>query len=146
MPTLTEVVKDPARRKRVVDDGVAVIEAEVADKGGLTGMAIKAAFGVVSRVKPGFVGGTLNHLLDDFARQVDPFWIDCQAKGADARTFFVQNGPKIADALLSITDGRARGASGPVRTTYDRLRPEAQKHVVAAMPRLGDLIRKHASA
>ena len=145
MPTLTEVLADPNRRRRVVDDGVGVIEAEVSDKSGLSGMAIKTAFAMVSRLKPGFIGGALNHLMDDFAEKIDPFWIDCQSKGADARTYFVQHGPRVAEALLQITDARAKGASGPVRSAYDKLRPEGQKHVIAAMPRLAELVRKHAS-
>lgn len=145
MPSLSEVLSDPSKRKRVVDDGVAMIEAEVADKSGLSGMAIKTAFAMVQKVKPGFVGGTLNHLLDDFAKKVDPFWLQCLDQKADARTFFTKNGTAIADALLSITDSRARNASGPIKSTYDKLRPEAQKHVVAAMPRLADLLRKHAA-
>lgn len=145
MASLSEVLADPAKRKRVVDDGVAMIEAEVADKSGLSGIAIKTAFKMVQSVKPGFVGGTLNHLLDDFAKKVDPFWADCQAQKADPRGFFTRNGTSVADALLSITDGRARNASGPIRSTYDKLRPEAQKHVVSAMPRLADLLKKHAS-
>lgn len=145
MASLSEVLADPTKRRRVVDDGVAMIEAEVADKGGLSGLAIKGAFGMVQKIKPGFVGGTLNHLLDDFAKKVDPYWADCQAQKADPRAFFTKNGTAIADALLSITDDRARNAHGPVRSTYDKLRPEAQKHVVTAMPRLADLLKKHAS-
>jgi hypothetical protein len=122
-----------------------MIEAEVADKSGLSGMAIKAAFGMVQKIRPGFVGGALNHLLDEFAVQVDPFWADCQSKGTDARSYFVQNGSKVANALLKITDMRSKGAAGPVRKTYDQLRPQAEKHVEAAMPRLADLLKKHAS-
>jgi len=145
MPSLSEVLSDPARRRKVVDDGVTVIEAEVADKGGLSGLAIKGAFGMVQKVKPGFVGGTLNHLLDDFAKKIDPFWTDCQAQKAEPRAFFVKNGTPIANALLSITDDRARHAAGPVRNTYDKLRPQAEKHVVEAMPRLAGLLQRHAS-
>ncbi len=145
MPSLTEVLAEPARRKKVVDEGVSVIEAEVADKTGLTGIAIKTAFAMVQKVKPGFVGGALNHLLDDFARKIDPFWLACQAEKADPRSYFVKNASAVADALLSITDGRARSASGPIRNTYDKLRPQAQKHVIEAMPRLAGLLQKHAS-
>ncbi|MDP2313262.1 MAG: hypothetical protein Q8P41_10180 [Pseudomonadota bacterium] len=145
MPSLSDVLAEPAKRKKVVDDGVSVIEAEVSDKGGLSGMAIKTAFAMVQKVKPGFVGGTLNHLLDDFAKKIDPFWLDCLAQKADPRSYFVKNGTQVADALLSITDGRARNASGPIRNTYDKLRPQAQKHVVEAMPRLAGLLQKHAS-
>lgn len=145
MATLTSVLTDPVKRRRVVDDGVAMIEAEVADKSGLSGMAIKGAFAMVQKLRPGFVGGALNHLIDDFAKQVDPFWTEQQATGGDPRAFFTRNGARISDALLQITDGRARGASGPVRSTYDKLRPQAQKHVQDAMPRLADLLKKHAS-
>jgi hypothetical protein len=145
MPSLSEVVADPAKRRRVVDDGVAMIEAEVADKGGLSGMAIKGAFAMVQKMRPGFVGGALNHLLDDFAKQVDPFWAECREKKEEPRAFFVRRGNDVANALLSITDMRARGASGPVRSTYDKLRPQASEHVKAAMPRLADLLKKHAS-
>lgn len=144
MPTLTEVIADPQKRRAVVDDGVSVIEAEVADKSGLSGMAIKTAFAAVKRIKPGFIGGTLNHLLDDFAKQVDPFWLDCLATKADPRGYFVKNGNAIANALLKITDDRARSAAGPARSAYDQLRPKAVEHTTAAMPRLAGLIAKHA--
>ncbi len=145
MGSLVDTVKDPAKRKLVVDAGVRMIEAEVADKGGLSGLAIKGAFKLVSGIKPGFVGGTLNHLLDDFSAKVDPFWADCQQKGEDPRGYFVRRGPEIANALLSITDDRAKNARGPVKNTYDKLRPEAVKHVTAAMPRLADMVKTYAS-
>lgn len=145
MATLLEVISDPARRRNVVDDGVEVIEAEVASKSGLSGMALKAAYAMVKGVRPGFVGGALNHLLDDFARQVDPHWTQAKAAGGDPVKSFSGRATQVADALLSITDQRARGASGPVRTTYDKLRPEAKKHVEAAIPRVAGLLKKYAS-
>lgn len=145
MASLKDVIADPTKRRQVVDDGVNVIEAEVADKGGLSGMAIKAAYATVKRIQPGFVGGALNHLLDDFAGKVDPFWAAALAKGGDPAPALVAQGSKVADALLSITDERARRASGPVRKAYDQLRPQGAKHVVEAMPRLAGLLKKHAS-
>jgi hypothetical protein len=146
MPTLTSVLTDPARRRRVIEDAAQVVEAEVAGKGGLTGMAIKTGFAVVKKAKPDFVPGSMNMLMDEFAGKIDPFWEKCQAESADARGYFTRNGSPIADALLSITDQKARNVAGPIRAVYDKLRPEAKKHVVDAMPRLGDLVKKHASA
>ena len=145
MASLKEVVADPSRRRAVVDDGVTVIEAEVADKGGLSGMAIKAAFGMVKRLRPGFVGQALNHLLDEFAGAVDPIWTECVAKGGDPAAGFTAQGPRVTQALLGITDKRAAGGSGPVKATYEKLRPEAVKHVQVAMPRVAGLLKKHAS-
>lgn len=145
MGSLTEVLKDPSKRRAVVDDGVRVIEQEVGDKGGLSGMAIKGTFKVVQGMRPGFVPMALNHLMEDFAPKIDPFWAECQTNKEDPRTFFVRRGNEIGNALLSVTDMRSRGAAGPVKSAYDKLRPEALKHVVAAMPRLADLVKRHAS-
>ena len=44
--------------------------------------------------------------------------------------------PRVAGALLSVTDRRAQKASGPLRKTYDRLRDTADAHVRAAVPGL----------
>lgn len=145
MASLSDVIRDTTRRRAVVDDGVNVIEAEVADKGGLSGMAIKTAYGMVKKIKPGFVGGALNHLLDDFAGKVDPYWQDALAKGGDPVANFQKRGSEVAESLLQITDARAAKASGPVRSTYDKLRPQAAEHVRSAMPRVGGLLKKHAS-
>jgi hypothetical protein len=145
MGSLVEVLKDDGKRRQIIDAGVKVIEQEVADKGGLSGMAIKTAFRVVQGLKPGFVPMALNHLMDDFAKKIDPFWLDCQANGAEPRGYFQRRGTEIAQALLSITDERARRGEGPARSAYERLRPEGVKHVTAAMPRLADLCRTWAS-
>jgi hypothetical protein len=145
MGELSDKLKDPATHRAVVDDGVRVIEAEVASKGGLTGMAVKAAFKAVQSIKPGFVPMALHHLMPDFARQVDPF-IDRWRRegGKDLKGFFVRNGREVANALLSITDERAKRAENRgVRKAYDSLRPQGLDHTVAAMPRLGELVAKY---
>ena len=57
------------------------------------------------------------------------------------------NPGRVADALLSITDKRAQNAKNQVvKGTYEKLRSGAKKHVEAAVPRLGQLFEKHASA
>lgn len=141
MGSLVEALKDEGKRRQIVDAGVRVIEQEVADKGGLSGMAIKTTFRLVQGLKPGFVPMTLNHLIDDFAKKIDPFWLECQETKAEPRAYFQRRGPDVAQALLSITDERARRGEGPARSAYERLRPEGVKHVTAAMPRLADLCR-----
>ncbi len=144
MGSLVEALKDAGKRRAVVDAGVRVIEQEVADKSGLSGLAIKGTFKLVQGLKPGFVPQALNHLIDDFAGKIDPFWQDCQDKKEEPRGYFTRRGTEIANALLSITDDRARRGQGPARSAYERLRPEGVKHVISAMPRLADLCRVHA--
>lgn len=146
MAKLAEVVADRSRRQAVLDDCVRLIEAEVADKKGLTGMAVKAAFKSVSKLRPGMVRHSMDALLDDFSYRVDPFWAECQSTGAAPRAFFTQKKREIANALLSITDLRAERADNKVLVkAYKGLRGKAVEHIGDAMPRFADLVQKHAS-
>ena len=146
MGALAEVIKDQTRRRAVVDDGVAAVEAEVASKSGLSGKVIKAAFKMVKGMKPGFVGQVMDHLLNDFAAQVDPFYDDFKASGSsDIVTYFKGRDTEIANALLGVTDARAVKAKNKgIQKTYNKLRPRAVDHVTAAMPRVARLVEKHA--
>ena len=146
MGSLVETISDPARRKAVVQDCAALIDAEVKDKRGLSGAAIKTAYKTVKGLRPDMITRSMDHLLDDFAAQVDPFWADCQAQGAAPRAFFTQKKGEVANALLKITDDRA--AKSDHRTlvrAYKGLRGKAVAHIGDAMPRFADLMAKHAS-
>lgn len=145
MGALSEAVADPTRRRAIVDDGVKVIEDEVNDKGGVTGLVVKGAFKAVQSLKPGFVPRALDNLLPEFAGKIDPFYEQWKAAGkGDLRGYFVANGNQIANALLSITDARARNAEhATVKKAYDQLRPQGLQHTVAAMPRLAGLVQRH---
>ncbi|MCB9780635.1 MAG: hypothetical protein H6742_18855 [Alphaproteobacteria bacterium] len=146
MGSLVEVIKDDNKRRAVVADCEQLIEAEVRDKSGLSGIAIKAGFATVKGLRPGMIPMAMNHLLDDFAAKVEPFWQECQAQGKDARVYFTAKKGEIANALLTITDDRAKRSSHKVLVkTYGKLRPSAIEHVGAAMPRFADLVKKHAS-
>jgi len=147
MGALTDVIADDARRRAVCDDGVEAIKAEVKSKKGLTGVAVKAGFKAVQGVKPGFVPMALNHLLDDFAAQIDPFYDEWKASGSGTlKAYFTAHDKKIANALLSITDERGKNAkSRTVAKAYQKLRPQAVNHTAAAMPRVADLVSKHVS-
>jgi hypothetical protein len=133
------------KREQVIKDASKVLDAEVSDKSGITGIAVKGAFKVVRGLQPDFVPSAIDALLDDFVRQIEPFFNEWKARGKGSlRDHLVANGPKVADALLSITDDRA--AKSKHRTlvkTYEKLRPRGKEHVVAAMPRVGALIERH---
>ena len=58
---------------------------------------------------------------------------------------FVNNKSSVADALLSVTDAKAKNSkSGVVRGTYEKLRGSAKKNVEEAVPALAKLLKKHA--
>jgi hypothetical protein len=146
MANLREMVRDPGKRQQVVNDAMNLIEAEVSDKGGIGGMAIKAAYAMAKGVAPGIIQKVLNNMLDDMLGALQPFFDESQAKQTDFKNHLVSKGDDAANALLSVTDARAAKASaGALKKGYEKLRPSAQKHVEQALPRLGDLISKHAS-
>ncbi|HXN33809.1 MAG TPA: hypothetical protein VN894_18195 [Polyangiaceae bacterium] len=145
MPNLTEALTEDSKKSAVVDDCMGLIDAEVADKGGLTGLAIKAGYKAVQGVKPGFVRQVVSDLLPEFARVLDPLYQEAKTQGRGVRDHFSANAARVADALLSITDEKAKRAkSAMVKGTYDKLRGSAKKNVEAAVPRLGAMIDKHA--
>src|SRR6185503_20397617 len=82
MPTLASYLTDPAKRDKVLDDCVRLVDDEVGDKGGLSGMGIKAAYAIVKKIKPGFVRNAMNGMLDDFAKNLDPIFQEHLAKGS----------------------------------------------------------------
>jgi hypothetical protein len=145
MATLTEVLTSDAKKTAVVDDCCTLIDEEVGDKGGLTGIAIKAGYGAVKSIKPGFVKHVVTDLLPEFAHVLEPVYAEAKSSNRPVAAFFVTNSGRVADALLSITDAKAqKSKSGVVKSTYDKLRGMAKKNVEAAVPRLGKLIERHA--
>jgi hypothetical protein len=143
MPSLPDVLTNPDKKDTVVDACLALIDAEVADKGGLSGLAIKAGYSAVKGVKPGFIRNAVTDLLPEFAKALDPFYQEGTEQKKTAADHFVANSSRVADALLAITDAKAqRSKSGVVKGTYDKLRGTAKKNVEAALPRLGKMVDK----
>lgn len=141
--SLVEVLEDPSRRRAVVADGVQLIEEEVASKGGFTGAALKAGYKTVKKIKPGIVASALEKLLPEFAPKVDPYYAKAKAEG-DVRRYFTVHASEIANALLSVTDEKARHAKNAIMVkVYNGLRGQAHTHTAAAVPRLADLIARH---
>lgn len=144
MPRLPELLTQDDKRSHVVQDCLSLIDAEVADKSGISGMAIKAGYKAVKGIKPGFLEKVVHDLLPEFAGAMDPIYQEAVTANRPVPAHFTANQSRLADALLAITDERARRTkSGVVKATYERLRGSAKKNVEAAVPRLGTLIEKH---
>src|SRR4051812_10970178 len=74
MSNLTEALTGETKKTAVVDDCLELIDAEVADKGGLSGLAIKAGYGVVKGIKPGFIKQAVGDLLPEFVKALEPIY------------------------------------------------------------------------
>jgi len=145
MGTLRELASEPSKRKQLIEDALHVVDAEVGDKGGLGGMAIKAAYAMTKGLAPGMLHKILDNLANDFLDALEPFYQQAKQQGVDLRSYLATKSADAANALLSITDQRAANESGgTLKKGYEKLRPTAQKHVEQAVPRLADLISRFA--
>lgn len=146
--TLAEKLTDPQNRDRVVNECCTLIDAEVKSKGGLGGIAVKGAYGVVKAVKPRFIPEVVDGMLDEWVAKIEPFY-DSWKKDASGKPFADYLGSRrdgVAEALLGVTDGRARvSKNGSVKKMYEKMRPSAKRHVEEALPRLGRLIEQEAA-
>ena len=144
MSTLKEQLGTGEKRQQVIDDAIKVLDAEVADKGGLTGLAVKGGYKVVQGVRPGFVRDVVTGLLDEFLEAMDPLYQEAKQKGRPAGAYLLENKGRMAEGLLAVTDRKAQRAEGMLKKAYDKLRPLAKGQVEAAAPRLSQLLEKHA--
>jgi hypothetical protein len=145
MTSLSEQLGSGEKRNAVIADALKVLDQEVADKSGLTGLAIKGGYKVVQGFKPGFVRQVVDGLMDEFLRALDPVYQEAVEKKRPAGAYLLEHKDRVADALLAVTDQKAQRASGGIRGAYDKLRPLAKKQVEAAAPRLAALMEKHAA-
>ena len=146
MPSLTQAVQDQEKRPLIIKDCATLIDTQVQSKRGMTGIAVKGAFKMIRSFKPGIIPRSIDDMLDEFSTKIDPFWEKCQAEKADPVRYFQSNSNAISNALLSITDERAKNSPNKVLVkAYGSLRKKAVEHVSSALPDLARLIAKHAS-
>jgi hypothetical protein len=146
--TLAEYVAIEPTRATVVADCVALVDEEVRSKGGLSGVTIKAAYGTVKTIKPRFVEGVIDALLDEWVGKLEPYFARWRSGGQGSLgEFLTARSDEVAEDLLAVTDDRARSTKHKTAAKlYDKMRPSAKKNVAAAMPKLGGLMEKHVGA
>lgn len=145
MSSLTESLLAADSRPAVVTDLVSVIDAEVKEKKGLGGVAVKGGYAAVRKVSPTIAASATDRMLPDFAAALQPFWDDFDGAG-DFGAYLAGRGDEAADALLAVTDARAAATERePLKRAYNGLRGKAKAHVEQALPRLGKVVQQHAS-
>jgi hypothetical protein len=143
---LSQQVLARKTRPQVIADLAQVVQQEVAGKKGVSGAAIKAGYGAASKVVPNLTERGLNKLLPDFAAALDPFWASFEASGgSDFGDHLAAHGAEVSAALLAVTDAKVQGSGREqVKKVYKALRGKAKGHVVAALPRVGSALQRHA--
>ncbi|MEA5466023.1 DUF6918 family protein [Leptothoe sp. PORK10 BA2] len=142
---LSEKIQDQAVRANIAADCAKLIDKQVAAKGGLSGMAMKTAYGVIKGVGAGYIPGAIERLLPDACKALEPMWQEGTATG-DPVQFLSDHSERTADSILSVTDARiANTNNGVVSATYKKLRKSVKNDVEAAVPDLAQILSSHAA-
>ncbi|NEQ24654.1 MAG: hypothetical protein F6K28_37215 [Microcoleus sp. SIO2G3] len=137
---LSDGLNNPNKKESVVADCVKLIDEQVAAKGGIGGLGMKAAYGTVKGVRPGYVASAIDGLLPQAFDALDAIWAE-GAQTGDPVGYLTQNRSRAADALLGITDARIeKSNNGIVRGAYNKFRKSAKSDVEDAVPGLAKII------
>ncbi|WAL60188.1 DUF6918 family protein [Thermocoleostomius sinensis] len=143
---LTEKISDQHTQATVAADCAKLIDEQVAAKNGISGLALKAAYGVVKGVEPSYIPGAIQRLLPDALVALDPLWNEGVQSG-DPVQHLIQNRSRTAETLLSITDAKiSKTKNGVVRSSYNKLRKSVKNDVEEAVPGLAKILATHAQA
>ncbi|WP_019932616.1 DUF6918 family protein [Nocardia sp. BMG111209] len=145
---LSESLLDDAKRSAFLADAQEVLNAEVSDKGGASGLAVKGGYAAIKKVSPTIVADALESFAPKFVEQLEPYWAEYQtaAGSGSFADLLVSKQDQVAESLLAVTDSRADKSDRPaLKKAYSALRSSAKKNVVEALPRLGALIQRHAA-
>jgi hypothetical protein len=140
---LSDGLLNPTKKAMVIDDCCNMIEGQLASKSGMSGIALKTAFAALKGVKPGYIPYVVEQILPQCLTALDPIWSEGVEKG-NPTEHLSANRSRTADALLGVTDARAKNAKRQiVRGTYEKLRGSAKKHVEEAVPDLAKVINNY---
>ena len=139
---LSDMISDPSVKSSLVEDCTQLIDVQVANKGGISGMALKTAYKVVKGVGPTYVKGAIGRILPEAFVALDPMWNEGLEAG-DPVDYLTQNRSRTADIILSVTDARVHKASGVVAGTYKKLRKSVKSDIEDAVPGLATIIGSH---
>ena len=146
MSSIKDRLLAPDIRPLLVTDCVNLIEHSVKSTKGFTGIAVKGAYSSVKMIKPRFVEGVVDALLDECIEKLGFF----EKEHADKRSsgplsaYLVQERVRVSEALIAVTDARADTTKHKTAAKfYHRLRPSALAHVEQAIPDLAALVDKY---
>ena len=145
MPTLQELFLNEQNFPRLVADTKALVDGELANKGGISGTTVKAAYKAVTAFAPGYYDHAINTMLPEMIVKLDPYWADFLASGgADFGDYLAKNGGEVSASLLTVTDDMAqRSGRAAVVKAYQLVRGGASKNIEAALPALGAMVQKY---
>ncbi|BAU94269.1 hypothetical protein N24_0007 [Corynebacterium suranareeae] len=130
-----------------VKDMSAFIEETVSKQSGITGIALKGAMAAATKVDSDIVTKGSRRLLPEMADSLDGLWQDYKANGGatDFGAHLEANSSSALDAILNVADRNANNINVPgLDKVYKGVRGKAAKVIEQELPKIGQLIEKHA--
>ena len=146
MASITDKLLAPEVRPLLVNDCVALIDLSVKSTKGFTGIAVKGAYSSVKMIKPRFVEGVVDALLDEWIEKLAGFEKEHGERrvAGPLSAYLIQERVRVSEALIAVTDGRAETTKHKTAAKfYHRLRPSALAHVEGSIPDLAALVEKY---
>ena len=140
--SLGELVKDSTVRASLIADCNRLIDTQVSQKNGVSGMALKTAYRVVKGIGPTYVQGAIGRMLPSTLEALEPIWQEGVESGNPGQ-YLEQHRSRTADRILSVTDHRIQYSSGPIVGVYNKLRKSVKGDVEAAVPELASILERH---
>lgn len=143
---LSHKLQDQRVAASIAADCTQLIDDQVSAKSGISGLALKAAYGVVKGLSADYIPGALQRLLPETISAIEPMWDEGMQVG-DPVSHLIQNSDRTADAILSATDARIERASNKlICSSYNKFRSSVKGDIVAAVPGFAQILGKHANA
>ena len=144
---LPDILLVDGAKEKITADCQALVEQELSAKSGVSAAALKVAYKAVTAFAPGYYQSTVEKLVPDMLRRLQPFWADFHAAGGGQfGDYLAKRGGEVSEALLGVTDDMAKGSERPaVLKAYKAVRGGAGKHIEAALPAVGVLVEKYAA-
>jgi hypothetical protein len=141
---LSEKLQDELVKASMAADCTKLMDEQVATKGGISGLALKATYGVVKGISADYIPGAIQRLLPEAISALDPMWEEGIQAG-DPVAHLTQNSERTADTILSVTDAKIKRVNnGLICSSYNKLRKSVKGDISAAVPGLAKIIGRHA--
>lgn len=145
--TLPDILHTDGVQQQLAADCRALVEQELSAKSGASAAALKLAYKAVTTFAPGYYQSTVENMVPDLLRQLQPFWVDFHAAGGGVfGDYLATRGDEVSEAVLKVPDDMVQGSQrGAVVKAYKTVRGGAGKHIKAALPAVGVLVEKYAA-
>lgn len=145
MASVKDKLLEPQIRPLLVRDCCALIDQAVKSTKGFSGIAVKGAYTTVKAIRPRFVEGVVDALLDEWVDKLVAFETEhAQGLPGTLAEHLIAHKVRVSEALISVTDERAQTTKHKTAAKfYMRLRPSALQHTEQAIPDLARLVEKY---